>query len=129
MQTTTANKTIPEDAHWWFSTRTKGLLRVVDACLAPGVAGPVLDIGCGAGNMMHHLARYGRVVGVDNFEKPLLVCRQRGYDPQLAPAEHLPYADNAFGLVALLDVVEHCEDDGVVLRECYRVALPAGAWP
>jgi SAM-dependent methyltransferase len=127
MQTTAEKKAIPEDAHWWFSTRTKGLLRVVDACAAPGAGRPVLDVGCGAGNMMHHLARYGRVVGVDSFDKPLVVCRQRGYDPQLAPAERLPYADDAFGLVALLDVVEHCADDGAVLRECYRVCAPGGS--
>ena len=127
MQITAEQKAIPEDAHWWFSTRTKGLLRVVDACAAPGAGRPVLDVGCGAGNMIHHLTRYGRVVGVDNFEKPLVVCRQRGYDPQLAPAEHLPYTDDAFGLVALLDVVEHCEDDGAVLRECYRVRAPGGS--
>jgi SAM-dependent methyltransferase len=117
---------IPEDAHWWFSTRTRGLLRVLDRYLAPDAVRRVLDVGCGAGNMMHHLARYGRVEGVDNFEKPLLVCRQRGYTAQLAPAEHLPYADNTFGLVAVLDVVEHCDDDLAVLRECCRVCTPGG---
>lgn len=74
--------------------------------------------------MIHHLRRYGRVSGVDNFLKPLLVCAQRGYAPQLAPAEALPYADGAFGLVSLLDVVEHCDDDVQVLRECYRVCSP-----
>ena len=118
--------TIPEDAHWWFNTRTRGLLRLLDCYVAPGSARLVLDVGCGAGNMMHHLRRYGRVAGVDNYEKPLLVCVQRGYDPQLAPAEALPYADNSFGLVALLDVVEHCDDDLAVLRECYRVCAPGG---
>jgi len=117
---------IPEDAHWWFNTRTRGLLRLLDRYVAPGSARLVLDVGCGAGNMMHHLGRYGRVVGVDNFEKPLRVCVARGYDAQLAPAEALPYADNSFGLVALLDVMEHCDDDVAVLRECYRVCAPGG---
>ena len=117
---------IPEDSHWWFNTRTRGLLSVLDRYVAPADNRRVLDVGCGAGNMMHHLARYGRVVGVDNFAKPLMVCRQRGYDPQLAPAEALPYADNSFDLVALLDVVEHCTDDLQVLRECYRVCAPGG---
>jgi SAM-dependent methyltransferase len=117
---------IPEDRHWWFNTRTRGLLRVLDRYVAPDGRWPVLDVGCGAGNMMHHLRRYGRVVGVDNFEKPLIICRQRGYDPQLAPAETLPYADNTFGLVALLDVVEHCENDLVVIREACRVCAPGG---
>ncbi len=99
---------------------------MLDRYVEPGNDRFVLDVGCGAGNMMHHLSHYGRVVGVDNFEKPLLVCRRRGYDPQLAPAEHLPYADSSFGLVALLDVVEHCADDAQVIAECYRVCAPGG---
>jgi SAM-dependent methyltransferase len=76
--------------------------------------------------MIHHLSRYGRVVGVDSFEKPLLVGRQRGYDLRLARAEELPFADASFELVTLLDVVEHCDDDVQVLRECYRVCAPGG---
>jgi SAM-dependent methyltransferase len=117
---------IPEDAHWWFNTRTRGLLRVLDGYMAQGSGRLVLDVGCGAGNMMHHLRRYGRVVGVDNFAKPLIVCLQRGYDPQLAPAEALPYEDESFSLVTLLDVVEHCDDDARVLSECFRVCAPGG---
>lgn len=117
---------IPEDKHWWFNTRTRGLLSVLDRFVSRGDDRRVLDVGCGAGNMMHHLSRYGRVEGVDNYEKPLIVCRQRGYAAQLAPAENLPYADGTFGLVALLDVVEHCDDDLKVVRECYRVCAPGG---
>jgi SAM-dependent methyltransferase len=117
---------IPEDAHWWFNTRTRGLLRVLDRFLTPGDQRAVLDVGCGAGNMMHHLSRYGRVVGVDNYEKPLVICRQRGYEAQLASAEDLPFAGDSFDLVALLDVVEHCPDDLKVLRECWRVCAPGG---
>lgn len=139
-------QSIDEDKHWWFNTRTKGLLRVIDqhverdesvvaernhsddglVALHSGAARIVLDVGCGAGNMMHHLSRYGRVTGVDNFAKPLAICRERGWDAQMAPAEALPYADNSFGLVALLDVVEHCADDAQVLRECFRVCSPGG---
>ncbi len=117
---------ILEDKHWWFNTRTRGLLSVLNRFVTPGGERRVLDVGCGAGNMMHHLSRYGRVEGVDNYEKPLLICRERGYQSQLAPAENLPFSDGSFGLVALLDVVEHCDDDGRVLRECYRVCSPGG---
>jgi SAM-dependent methyltransferase len=117
-----------EDRHWWFATRTRAILQVLDAVLPPGEAAQrrVLDVGCGAGNMMHHLSRYGRVHGVDNFEKPLIVCRQRGYPCDLALAEAMPYRDDSFDLVALLDVVEHCEDDLAVLQECWRVCTPGG---
>ena len=115
---------ISEDRHWWFAGRTWSLLNMLDRVVEPDGQKQVLDIGCGAGNMFHHLARYGAVVGVDNNARPLAVARERGYDVRQAPAEALPFDDGAFDLVSLLDTVEHCEDDTAVLGECYRVGAP-----
>jgi ubiquinone/menaquinone biosynthesis C-methylase UbiE len=117
---------IEEDRHWWFAGRTWSLLNMLDRVVAPDGQQRVLDIGCGAGNMFHHLARYGSVVGVDNNPKPLAVARERGYDVRDGLAEDLPFDDESFDLVSLLDTVEHCDDDMAVLRECYRVCAPGG---
>jgi SAM-dependent methyltransferase len=117
---------IEEDKHWWFAGRTWSLLNMLDRVIEPDTHKRVLDIGCGAGNMFHHLARYGSVVGVDNNPKPLLVARDRGYDVREGVAEDLPFEDGSFDLVSLLDTVEHCDDDMAVLRECYRVCAPGG---
>lgn len=124
------NNTMPtrieEDNHWWFAGRTWSLLNMLDRQIPGDGQGRVLDIGCGAGNMFHHLARYGSVVGVDNNPRPLEVARQRGYQVRQGLAEDLPFDDEAFDLVSLLDTVEHCEDDMAVLRESYRVCTPGG---
>ncbi len=117
---------IEEDKHWWFTGRTWSLLNMLDRIVKPDGSKRVLDIGCGAGNMIHHLGRYGPVVGVDNNPKPLSVAQARGYDVREGEAEDLPFDDEAFELVALLDTVEHCDDDMAVLRECYRVCGPGG---
>jgi ubiquinone/menaquinone biosynthesis C-methylase UbiE len=127
---------IEEDQHWWFAGRTWSLLNMIDRVVSKAQAKQanagqasvlrVLDIGCGAGNMFHHLARYGDVVGVDNNPKPLAVARERGYEVKEGTAEALPFEDETFDLVALLDTVEHCPDDMAVLRECYRVCTPGG---
>jgi len=117
---------IDEDKHWWFAGRTWSLLNMLDRVIEPDGQKRVLDIGCGAGNMFHHLARYGSVVGVDNNPKPLIVARERGYDVREGVAEDLPVEDESFELVSLLDTVEHCDDDMAVLRECYRVCTPGG---
>ena len=117
---------IEEDKHWWFAGRTWSLLNMIDQVVEPKGQTQVLDIGCGAGNMFHHLARYGPVSGVDNNPKPLAVARERGYHVREGQAEDLPFDDGAFGLVALLDTVEHCEDEMAVLRESYRVCAPGG---
>ena len=46
---------LEEDKHWWFATRTRAILAYLDRYVGPGKNLRVLDVGCGAGNMMHHL--------------------------------------------------------------------------
>ena len=116
---------IAEDSHWWFA----GRVRAIEALAAPylGRGLRVLDVGCGAGNMMHHLARYGTVQGVEIDPRPLKLAQQRGYDARLADASAgIPFGDAQFDLVATLDVIEHVQDDLGTLRECARVLAPGG---
>jgi SAM-dependent methyltransferase len=120
------DKRIEEDKHWWFAGRTWSLLNMLDRIIAPDDHKRVLDVGCGAGNMIHHLTRYGQVIGVDNNPKPLAIAQQRGYDVRQGGAEALPVDGDAFDLVALLDTLEHCQDDMAVLRECRRACAPGG---
>jgi SAM-dependent methyltransferase len=117
---------LAEDKHWWFASRTRAILAYLDRYVGPGQDRRVLDIGCGAGNMAHHLAHYGHVVGVDPYPKPLEVARQRGLDVRQASATELPFADGSFDLVALLDTVEHIPDEDAVFDECRRVLTPGG---
>jgi SAM-dependent methyltransferase len=116
---------IKEDAHWWFASRTRALFCLLDEQLTDAGL-RVLDVGCGAGNMIHHLTRYGSVVGIDNNPVPLEIARQRGYDARLADARQMPFDDRSFDLVTALDVIEHCEDDAQVLKECHRVCREGG---
>jgi SAM-dependent methyltransferase len=117
---------LAEDKHWWFASR----VRAIHAVVASHLSHPsqrILDVGCGAGNMMHHLARYGTVKGVEVDPRPLKLAQQRGYDVKLADASAgIPHDDAQFDLVATLDVIEHVPDDLAVLRECRRVLAPQG---
>lgn len=118
---------IAEDRHWWFASRTRALLTLLNKYISPnGAARQVLDVGSGAGNMMHHLGRYGAVIGLENNPKPIAVAHQRGYDVREGIAEEMPFAHATFELVAALDVLEHCPDDRAILRECNRVLKSEG---
>lgn len=117
---------LDEDRHWWFASRTRALMQLIDA-LALADGSHVLDIGCGAGNMIHHLSRYGQVKGVELDARPVAVAQQRGYDvDQGDAARGLTYADATFDLVTVLDVIEHNQDDISILREAHRVLKPGG---
>jgi SAM-dependent methyltransferase len=117
---------LEEDRHWWFASRTRAILAYLDRYVGPGRDRRVLDIGCGAANMAHHLAHYGRVVGVDTNPRPLEVARQRGMEAYQAAADNLPFADGEFGLVALLDTVEHVPAQDAAFQECRRVLRSPG---
>lgn len=75
--------------------------------------------------MMHHLARYGRVQGLEVDARPVAMARARGYDVRQGDATRtIPFDDASFDLVTALDVIEHVDDDEAILREAYRVARP-----
>lgn len=126
---TPALTVLEEDRHWWFASRTRAILKYLDAELGPAQPGEqrrVLDIGCGAGNMAHHLAHYGEVTGLDYNPRPLAVARRRGLRVMEGVGDELPFADDEFDLVALLDTVEHIPNELGVFRESYRVLKPGG---
>jgi SAM-dependent methyltransferase len=117
---------LEEDRHWWFASRTRALLNMMDRVL-PGRDLKVLDIGCGAGNMIHHLSRYGQVKGVEMDPRPVAVAHERGYDVDLGDAtQGLAYDQASFDVVTALDVIEHNQDDMSILHEMYRVVRPGG---
>ncbi len=120
---------LEEDKHAWFAGRTRAILKYLDAELGPvhpGQVRKVLDIGSGAGNMAHHLAHYGEVYGIDYNFRPLAVAQRRGLPSAQGFGNELPFPDNTFDLVALLDTVEHIPDELGVLYECARVLKPGG---
>ncbi len=87
----------------------------------------LLDVGCGAGNMIHHLSHYGQVKGLEIDPRPVKVARQRGYDvDQFDVTQPMPFDDNTFDAVTALDVIEHNEDDLAILADSFRVLKPGG---
>lgn len=118
-----------EDIHWWFVGRRRILLQILDRYV--GTKGSdrrqILDVGCGTGTMLTHLAPYGKAQGIDIDEEAVGYCHERGLlDVRLGAAEKLPFADGSFDLVTALDVVEHLDDDVAALREMRRVLRPGG---
>ncbi len=118
---------IEEDKHWWFATRTRAILALLDRYAGEGKQGrSVLDVGAGAGNMMHHLAHFGDAIGLEFNPKPIPVAHARGFDVRQGSATDMPFADASFDIVALLDTVEHIAEERAVFAESFRVARPGG---
>lgn len=99
--------------------------------LAPQLTGRVLDVGCGPGALTALLVdRFGteNVAGADPSEPFVEAARARlpGVDIRCAPAEHLPFDDDAFDAAVAQLVVHFMSDPVAGMREMARVTRPGG---
>ena len=87
----------------------------------------VLDVACGTGAWLEHLAGKGAfVAGIDISARAIEVCTHRLPAGRFAvgPAETLPFPDAHFDLVSCLGSLEHFGDKERALAEMCRVSRP-----
>ena len=93
--------------------------------LKPGEQDNVLEVGCGAGNVLEQVPA-GQLHGIDlstfllKKSQSRLVQRQAGL--VLANAERLPFADGRFERLVCTEVLEHVADPRQAVSEMARVA-------
>ena len=99
--------------HWWFITKKKIVLDMIDRYLTKKDNIRILDIGCGSGLMLNALEEKGQTYGLDmsndaiRFSKEIFTGEVR---KGLLPDE-ISYEENFFDLITALDVIEHVDRD------------------
>lgn len=101
-----------------FGRRVKVLAEALAAAIPTG--GRVLDLGCGDGQVAVGLMALRpdlAVQGVDVLLRPVTHIPVTLYD-----GASLPFADDSFDYVTIVDVLHHTDDPAAVLAEASRVA-------
>ncbi|MCM8557948.1 class I SAM-dependent methyltransferase [Sphingomicrobium sediminis] len=117
-----------DQEHWWFEARRE----ILDTFLARKADLPkdarILEVGAGTGHNFPVLEKYGRVDAVELDAPARALATQRlGRDVLDAALPELAgIADASYDLVALLDVLEHVEDDRAAFAGLARVMRPGG---
>jgi len=115
--------------HWWFTARRRILAAIVERVVRPPRGARILELGCGTGHNLEMLGHFGSVEGSELDDHAREVAAKRLGRP-IARAE-LPdlsgFDEAAYDLIALLDVLEHVDDDSGTLAAVYSRLKPGGA--
>lgn len=114
-----------EDFYWWFVGRRRLVSEVLRQEAQTGKQLRILDVGCGTGANMLAFSKHGEVHGVDPSPQAIGFCQRRGVTRvHQAWVEDLPFPENYFDVITVLDVLEHTDDDLAALKELQRVSKP-----
>jgi SAM-dependent methyltransferase len=114
--------------HWWYRARREVLSRLIERNIALPPEARILEVGCGTGHNLHMLERFGRVdaTEIDGFAR-VIASKRLGHavrDASLPELKDVP--DAAYDLVAILDVLEHVDEDRASLVSMARKLRPGG---
>lgn len=128
-----------DSTHWWYRARRDILADYLQRYADLPRQARVLEIGCGTGHNLPMLARFGEIDAIEIDEAAGAIASQRlGKPVGTAPLPELAGVERgAYDLVAVLDVIEHIDDDVAALRAmadalkpggCILIAVPAHQW-
>ena len=117
-----------DSTHWWYRARREILADYLTRYAALPAKARILEIGCGTGHNLPMLSRFGRVEAIEiDADARAIASRRLGRKVGDAPLPALPgVARGAYDLVAVLDVVEHIEDDVAALAAMASLLKPGG---
>jgi ubiquinone/menaquinone biosynthesis C-methylase UbiE len=92
------------------------------------IAGPLLDAGGGTGRVAQGLVDYAAtiVVADESFRMLNEAARKPGLQAALCVTEKLPFRDNVFAGIIIIDALHHVKSQSGTIGELWRVLRPGG---
>jgi len=117
-----------ESGNFWFRIRNKIILWSLHK-YSPELKS-FLEIGCGTGFVITEISKKfpdAHLSGSEYLEEGLAHARQRvpGAEFTQMDARHIPYEEK-LDAIGAFDVLEHIEEDEIVLQQIYKALKPCG---
>jgi SAM-dependent methyltransferase len=121
---------LAEARHWWFRARNivivwilKSKARLSSGCI-------LLEVGCGSGFVTSGIAKAfptARLEATEYFEEGLIIARQRVPTCTFRRLDATQMAEDAiYDCLGSFDVIEHIDDDELVLSNFFRAIRRGG---
>lgn len=114
------------ERHWWWRVREDLLLTELDRLSPPQGFQTILDIGCGDGLFFDKLAAYGEVEGIEPNESLLSEGSKHRHQIHVGSFDSSFQPKKRYGLILLLDVLEHLPDAEKAIRHALSLLEPSG---
>jgi SAM-dependent methyltransferase len=112
-----------EDKNFWYISRYKILQQLFSKYIGPETQASVLEIGCGTGNVLQSLSKFKnyKLMGAEIHLEGLKFAKKRHSDIEFIQmdATNIPFEEK-FEAVGAFDVLEHIEEDELVMKNVYR---------
>jgi 2-polyprenyl-3-methyl-5-hydroxy-6-metoxy-1,4-benzoquinol methylase len=113
--------------HFWRIAKRRLVLECIHRYLPPATDRQVLDIGGACSVISTQLEQFGRVTVVEPDAECVALARSElGIEAIVGALPHDVHVTGPFDLIALLDVLEHIDDDVASLRTIHDLLRPGG---
>jgi 2-polyprenyl-3-methyl-5-hydroxy-6-metoxy-1,4-benzoquinol methylase len=114
--------------HWWFVNKKKIVSGAIERHFVKHPSAKVLDVGCGTGLMLNALEEVGQTFGMDMSDDAISFSKEifsgevkKGFLP-----DQIPFREEYFDLITLLDVIEHVDQDVDSLKAIRNCLVSGG---
>lgn len=115
-----------ETTQWWYAVRRRLVHQLIQRYNEKKGGLAILDVGCGGGKLSEELQRYGTVLSIDPSPEAVRFSKSRGLkNVEQYSIENYP-PGKQFDCIIALDILEHCQDDRVVIQKLHTLLKPDG---
>ena len=117
-----------DELHWWYRARREVLRELIRRRIRLPAEARILEVGCGTGHNLPMLGGFGRLdaIEVDGAARAI-ASRRLGHAVMDAPLPLLTGVPlGAYDLIAMLDVLEHVDEDRAALASLAQRLRPDG---